>query len=142
MGEVLEFMRLLWALDHGLQSTSKRMVTRFGITGPQRLVIRIVGHYPGISAGEVSDILHLHPSTLTGVLRRLEREGALKRTLDPEDHRRWHLYLTPKGRTFDRLQSGTVESGVKRALGRISKAKLKVAQEILSVLSREMNRES
>ena len=27
---------------------------------------------PGIAAGKVSEILHLHPSTLTGVLKRLE----------------------------------------------------------------------
>jgi len=42
LGPVLEFMKQLWAVDHGLQSLSKRMESRFGITGPQRLVVRIV----------------------------------------------------------------------------------------------------
>ena len=68
-------MRLLWAVDHGLQRRSKRMAATLGVTGPQRLVIRIVGRFPGISAGRLASILHLHPSTLTGILRRLERGG-------------------------------------------------------------------
>src|SRR2546423_15613008 len=51
LGPVLEFMKQLWAVDHGLQSASKRMEASFGITGPQRLVVRIVGRFPGIAAG-------------------------------------------------------------------------------------------
>ena len=31
---VLDFMRLLWNVEHGLQSTSKHMETTLGITGP------------------------------------------------------------------------------------------------------------
>src|SRR5262245_19404785 len=82
LGEVLEFMRLLWAVDHTLSSASKRMDAAIGVTGPQRLVIRIVGRYPGISAGDVAALMHVHPSTLTGVLSRLERRGSLKRKVD------------------------------------------------------------
>ena len=71
LGAVLDFMRRLWALDHALQSISKRMETTLGLTGPQRLVIRIVGHSPGISAGKLAELMHVHHSTLTGVLGRL-----------------------------------------------------------------------
>jgi DNA-binding MarR family transcriptional regulator len=74
LGAVLDFMRLLWAVDHALQSASKRMEANFGMTGPQRLVVRIVGRFPGTPAGRVSQILHVHPSTLTGILKRLEAE--------------------------------------------------------------------
>ena len=58
---VLDFMRLLWSVEHELQSTSKRMETTLGITGPQRLVLRIVIERPGLSAGELARIVHLHP---------------------------------------------------------------------------------
>jgi MarR family transcriptional regulator, organic hydroperoxide resistance regulator len=33
---VLDFMRLLWSIEHGLQRMSKRMESEIGITGPQR----------------------------------------------------------------------------------------------------------
>ena len=70
LGKVLDFMRLIWALDHGLQSLSKRMQASIGLTGPQRVALRVLGRRPGISAGALSDILRLHPSTLTGILHR------------------------------------------------------------------------
>ena len=54
LGPVLDFLRLLWAVDHGLQSVSKRMEAEHGITSPQRLVLRIVGLQPGIPAGRVA----------------------------------------------------------------------------------------
>src|SRR5713101_3874382 len=44
LGPVLQFMKQLWALDHGLQSASKRMKATYGITGPQRLESRGVLH--------------------------------------------------------------------------------------------------
>lgn len=62
--DVLQFMQLLWAVVHGLERTSKRMILDVGVTGPQRLVLRVVGLYPGVSAGELATILHVHPSTL------------------------------------------------------------------------------
>ncbi|HEX9243712.1 MAG TPA: MarR family transcriptional regulator [Anaeromyxobacter sp.] len=116
LGPVLEFMRALWALDHAFQSASKRMERRFGVTAPQRIVVRIVGRFPGISAGEVAEILHLHPSTLTGVLKRLQARGVVLRTTDPADGRRALLSLTARGRKIDALRSGTVEATVQRVL--------------------------
>src|SRR3954467_2899161 len=101
LGAVLDFMRLLWALDHALQSASKRMESTHGITGPQRLVVRIVGRFPGIAAGRVAEILHVHPSTLTGILKRLEQRAILQRQSDPRDARRALFSLTPKGKKLD-----------------------------------------
>src|SRR5256885_13894887 len=114
LGAVLDFMRLLWALDHALQSASKRMESNFGMTGPQRLVMRIVGRFPGIAAGRVAEILHVHPSTLTGILKRLESRGLLQRRTDPRDARRALFMLTPKGRKLDTVRTGIVEQAVRR----------------------------
>ena len=119
LGQVLEFMRSLWALDHQLQSASKRMEAGAGVTGPQRLVLRIVGRFPGISAGEVSQILHLHPSTLTGILRRLSDHGLIERRADPSDARRALLHLTARGRGIDGVRTGTVSSWVSRGKERL-----------------------
>src|SRR5437016_8860601 len=138
LGAVLDFMRLLWALDHALQSASKRMESNFGMTGPQRLVMRIVGRFPGIAAGRVAQILHVHPSTLTGILKRLEARGILQRRPDPRDARRALLALTAKGRKLDNLRTGTVEQAVRRVLG-TDAAKVSAAQEVLAALSEELD---
>lgn len=140
LGEVLELMRLLWRLDHGLQATSKRMAATLGVTGPQRLVIRIVGRFPNIAAGELADILCIHPSTLTGVLRRLEDRGVLVRLQDSYDGRRALFRLTPKGRDLDAARSGTVEAAVRRALSKLTHQQVTTAREVFHVLEEELQR--
>ncbi|WP_437330532.1 MarR family winged helix-turn-helix transcriptional regulator [Sorangium sp. So ce381] len=135
LGEVLDFMKLLWAVDHGLQSTSKRMESKMGVTGPQRLVIRIVGRYPGISAGQLAEIMQLHPSTLTGVLKRLQERGIIERRVDPKDGRRALLGLTARGRELDSLRTGTVEAAVRQALKSVPRRKLDAAQDVLAAVA-------
>ncbi|ADO75154.1 MarR family winged helix-turn-helix transcriptional regulator [Stigmatella aurantiaca] len=138
LGEVLEFMRLLWAVDHGLQSTSKRMESNLGVTGPQRLVLRLVGRFPGITAGALAQILHVHPSTLTGVLKRLEKRGVLERKSDPLDGRKALFALTEAGRALDVPATGTVEAAVQRVLSRMPRARIVHTQEVLTALAEEL----
>ena len=138
LGAVLDFMRLLWAVDHSLQSASKRMEASFGITGPQRLVVRIVGRFPGIAAGRVAEILHVHPSTLTGILKRLEARGVLQRRSDPRDARRALFGLTAKGRKLDTVRTGAIELAVRRVIT-VDPQKVAAAQEILAALSAELD---
>ena len=141
LGDVLDFMRLLWAVDHGLQSMSKRMEAKIGVTGPQRLVIRIVGRYPGISAGELAEILELHPSTLTGVLRRLQERGIVERRTDPKDGRRALFELTPRGKELDAMRVGTVESIVRSTIKTLPRRKIESAQEVLTTLAESLRPE-
>jgi DNA-binding MarR family transcriptional regulator len=140
LGQAFEFMRALWAVDHQLQSASKRLEASAGVTGPQRMVIRLVGRFPSISAGQVSDLLHLHPSTLTGILKRLEKSGLVLRRPDPADGRRALLVLSARGRSIDAVRGGTVEAGVRRALARLSPRAVSVAREVLEALSDELAR--
>ena len=142
LGTVLDFMRLLWKMNHELESLSKRLVATAGVTGPQRLVVRIVGRRPDIAAGTLAGILHMHPSTLTGILERLVRRGLLTRERDPADGRRVLLALTAKGRRADTMRRGTVEAAVGRAIRKFSETQLAMAAEVLSVVSESMAEES
>lgn len=135
LGDILDFMRLLWAVDHGLHSTSKRMNTSIGVTGPQRLVLRMTGKFPGISAGELAQILHVHKSSLTGVLQRLEARGLLKRAADPADGRRAIFSLTAKGKELDAVRAGTVEQAIRKVLGRVPKEQIEVTREVLQAVA-------
>jgi DNA-binding MarR family transcriptional regulator len=141
LGRVLEFIRLLWALDHALQSTSKWMQVRLGVTWPQRLSIRMIGCFPGLSAGTLAGLLHLHPSTLTGVLQRLTGRRLIRRVADPRDARRALLWLTPSGRRIDRGRRGTVEAAVTRALAIPRARHLSAVRVLLVELERELRRE-
>jgi DNA-binding MarR family transcriptional regulator len=139
LGPTLEFLRLLWALDHRLQTTSKHMLGELGVTGTQRMAVRFIGRFDTISAGELSDLLHLHPSTLTGVLDKLVTAGLVLRSRDPHDARRAQLSLTDAGRTVDRVQRGTVEAAVKRALAQSSELEIDATRTMLRRLRDELD---
>jgi DNA-binding MarR family transcriptional regulator len=138
LGGVLDFMRLLWAVDHGLQATSKRMLARMGVTGPQRLAVRIIGRFPGISAGRLAKVLYVHASTLTGIVARLEARRLVTRWPDPKDARRALFGLTAGGRALNETRAGTVEAALARALADVPKEKLEVAEEVLMVVIRAL----
>lgn len=141
-GKTLQFMQQLWELTHALQSLSKRMETAIGVTGPQRLALRIIGRQPGISAGELSNALRIHPSTLTGILRRLEERKTIRREADPEDARRARLHLAPNGKGVDRERSPTVEAAVRRAMMHCSASDLAAAKRVLRRMIDELEREA
>jgi DNA-binding MarR family transcriptional regulator len=139
LGDVLQFMRVLWAVVHALQSTSKRMEQRAGVTGPQRLVLRVVGLFPGVSAGDLARLLHVHPSTLTGVLRRLGAQRLLTRQASQADRRRAVLRLTAAGRRINARRSGTVEAAVERLLRKLSARERASARRALVLLAEELD---
>lgn len=142
LGKVLEFMRLLWAVDHGLHTLSKRMESRLGVTAPQRFVLRLVGRFPDSAAGHIATLLKIHPSTLTGVLKRLEQRKLIERIEDEDDRRRTLLRLTAEGRGLDAMRGpGTVESAVRRALGRFDPEELETARQVLTAIAQELDEE-
>jgi DNA-binding MarR family transcriptional regulator len=139
VGDAMDFLRLIWAVDHALQRRSKAMAAQLGITGPQRLVIRIVGRYPSIHARQLTDILQLHPSSVTALLKRLERRGLIRRRLDERDRRRWLLGLTRRGQVLNREAPGTIEAAVQRTLDATSRRELDGARIVLNALTRELD---
>lgn len=135
----LQFMQVLWSLDHALMTRSKRMETTLGVTGPQRLVIRLISDHPGISAGTLAATLKFHPSTITGVLRRLQAARLIRRRADPADGRRVLVDLTPFGKTVSERTDGTIEDGVRRALRKASARDIDATRRVLTAIARELD---
>lgn len=140
-GETLQFMQKLWDLTHALNVRSKRMGKKQGVTGPQRLVVRVLGQSPAMAASDISRTLGIHPSTLTGILARLERQGAVQRRVDPLDRRRIRFRLTARGLRIDQERKGTVEAAIRRALGRVNTATADVAAKLIDTLTEELGRD-
>ncbi len=138
----LDFLRLLWALDHALQAASKRMLLRYGVTSPQRFAIRFVGQSPGLGAGDLARALEDHPSTVTGILRRLGERGLVRRVVHPTDRRKVLLTLTDAGRRIETAMTGTVEGSVKRAFERLTQEEILTARRVLNLLVEALGEET
>ena len=140
-GETLRFMQRLWDLVHALDVRSKRMAKTLGVTGPQRLVIRVLGRPPAMAASDIAETLGMHPSTLTGILRRLEGHRMIERKVDDADRRRARFRLTARGKQIDRERKGTVEVAVRRALGRADASIIGKTSVMLTLLTEELSRD-
>lgn len=142
LGGALEFLKGLWALNHAMERLSLRMLDELGVTAQQRLVIRCVGKYPGITSGGLAATLHLNAGTMSVALDRLENKGLVERRRDPRDRRRVLLGLTASGRRFDRKTPGTVEHAVNRLLEDESAADIEAAKRVIDKLSSLLSEEA
>lgn len=139
--ETLQFLGVLWALDQELRTLSKRMEVQLGVTGPQRLALRLIGAWPSLPASALAAGLHLHPSTVTGLILRLVRKGLVRRQPDPRDGRRVLLVLTPRGVRINRQRRGTVEAAVSRLLLEVPSGRLAITRDVLGRLRESVGRE-
>jgi DNA-binding MarR family transcriptional regulator len=135
LGEPLDFLQRLWELNHALERVSAEMERTLGVTAQQRLVLRCVGKFPGMTMGELARVLHLDPGTVSASVRRLEARGLVARRGDPRDGRRVCLGLTRAGRSLGRPSARTVEHAVIRLIEECSPADLVVTKTVLGTLT-------
>ncbi len=139
-GDTLLFMQRLWDLTHAMNVRSRRMSRDLGVTGPQRIVIRMIGLMPGCSATDLAKALAMHPSTLTGILARLDRDGLIDRTVADDDRRRSVFQLTAKGKRIDRSHKGTAEGAIRRALNRADERLVEATRDMVDLIIAELER--
>jgi DNA-binding MarR family transcriptional regulator len=86
----------------------------------------------------LAKLLYVHPSTLSGILKRLQRQGLVRRRLDPRDARRFLLSLTDKGRLLDVETEGTIEATVQRVLKQAKASQIEAAGGLLRSLAESL----
>jgi DNA-binding MarR family transcriptional regulator len=133
--EAIEFMRVMWELAHALEKRSKWMHRELGITGPQRLVLRVIGEQPGLSPGEAARQLSLNPGTVSRLVAALERSGLVDRNGHDGDGRRQVLTLTRKGKALNDRRGGTIESAVREALANAGPGEARAARKFVARLN-------
>ena len=134
----LALLRTVWDIDHRLQSQSKRMRARIGVTGPQRLVLRMLLVAPDATPSAVARMLYFDRSTVTVIVRSLERAKLVRRAAHATDKRAITLALTPKGRRIAEQRTGTIEALFRRAIARLPHRDVDVARRVLEAIAREL----
>ena len=137
MGPALDFLRVLWSVEHALQSSSKRSDRETGATAPQQLALRVLSLRPGITSSDIAEALHLHPSTMTGIIQRLERDGMITRKADAADARKTLLVATAKGKKLVSGQGSATEAAIKKVLAKMP-GKVDAARELLAAIAAEL----
>ncbi|MCA9678878.1 MAG: MarR family transcriptional regulator [Kofleriaceae bacterium] len=76
------------------------LLGELGLTYPQYLVLMVLWEHDGLSVGDLGARLHLNSATLTPVLKRLQRQGLVRRQRRPSDDRTVENWLTDAGRAL------------------------------------------
>jgi DNA-binding MarR family transcriptional regulator len=128
-------MQALWALAHALEARSKWMHRNLSVTGPQRLLLRVIGESPGCTPGAAARRLSLNPGTASRLASGLERSGLVRRERDREDGRRQQLILTRRGEIVNGHRRGTVEAAVREALAKATPCEVRLARRFIRRLA-------
>lgn len=99
---------------------TKDLAARYGVTGPQLAVVKMLEPVGKLSLSELSWKIRARNSTVTGIIDRMEREGLVERRRSEDDRRVIHIQLTKKGQ---------------RLAGEIPVEPVQIFRQILSELS-------
>ena len=75
---------------------SKKLSKKFGLTGPQLMVLKEIKKYPSAPISSISKNISLSQATVTSILDRLEQQGFACRKRSEDDKRKVYICLTPK----------------------------------------------
>lgn len=132
-------MRALWEVEHGLNARSKLMHRRLGLTGPQRLLLRLVERLGPLTQGQLAHFLHVHPASVSRLVQTLNGRGLLTVTSDPGDRRQRIVTLGPRAWRALGPRDDTVEGAIRRALDGLKPREVARVLGVLGRISRELH---
>lgn len=103
-------------------------------------VLGKLGKRDGVRIAELGLCAGLEPSTMTGVIDRMERDGLVHRADDPRDRRVQNILLTELGTSVRTKVLKAVNATLKESFKGIDEKKIKIAKEVLRQVLINTNR--
>jgi len=133
--EISETVQSLRRIVKTLEDYSQQVSGEFGITGPQLWALKTISEHDVLPLGQLSKKMYLHPSTVTGVVDRLESKGYVARGRDATDRRIVTVSLTAAGRALVRKAPSPVQGKMIYGLRKLKRDELHVIHESLRKLA-------
>jgi MarR family transcriptional regulator, organic hydroperoxide resistance regulator len=135
---ISEIMQSLRRIFKSIQDYSQEVSKKFGITGPQLWALKTISLNGSLSLGELSQKMYLHPSTISGVVDRLEKKKYVQRDRGKEDRRVVQVRLTPAGKALARRAPNPIQGRMVYGLGKLKRDQLGSIYEALERLVKIM----
>jgi DNA-binding MarR family transcriptional regulator len=92
----------LYSSAHAIQHVYRPGLDALGLTYPQYLAMSVLWSAEGpVTVGRLGERLFLDSSTMTPLLKRLEKAGLIERRRAQSDERRVEIFLTDAGRAME-----------------------------------------
>ncbi len=90
-----------------------QLLEKIGLHPGQAHLLGVVGHEEGISQNQLAKVLNIKPATVTGMIKKLEKAGFIKRKVDEADQRVMRVYTTEIGKELS-LELKSYYNGIKK----------------------------
>ncbi len=106
----------VYSTEHAFARLYKGLLAPLGLTYPQFLVLVVLWQEDAQTVNGIGAQVGLESSTLTPLLKRMEKAGLLTRARDEEDERRVRVRLSPRGAAL-RSEARGIATCVAKATG-------------------------
>jgi len=128
---VFDNLRRVIQIVHGYSNRAQRVE---GLTGPQLWAIKVLSGSAPVRVSDLARQMYLHPSTVVGILDRLEAKGLAARIRSKRDHRVVEVELTEKGKAISGRSPVVAQGLLLHGLEVLSGHDLRVVSEGLEAL--------
>ncbi len=112
---LVSLRRIIRAID----IHSRKLSSRYDLTAPQLICLLVTARQGPLTGTRISGIVHLSPSTVVGILDRLEKKGLIRRARDLGDRRLVYVTVTEKGAGLAEIAPTPLQDGLANALKRL-----------------------
>lgn len=97
-GVIKEIVGSIRKLVRAVYVDSQKMSRQYGLTGQQSQILRLLFNGGSMSSADLSRLMYVTPSNITGIIDRLEKKGLVERTRKEGDRRVALINLTDAGK--------------------------------------------
>jgi DNA-binding MarR family transcriptional regulator len=115
---------------------SQKMSRQFGLTGQQSVVLRLLINNGSMSSADLSRLMYVTPSNMTGIIDRLEKKGLIQRMRKEGDRRVALISLTDTGK---KLGVGIPDPIEKKFINQLADLELEHVQLLAMAMNQILN---
>jgi len=115
----LRILQSLRRIIRAIDIHSRKIFATHGLTGPQLLSLITIAEYGPLTSVELGKRIHLSPSTIVGILDRLENKGLIARNRDPHDRRKVYVSVLERGHEIAERAPSPLQDKLAQALSNL-----------------------
>lgn len=116
----LKILQALRKIIRSVDLHSRKLSMQHNITAPQLVTLLAIAEHGPVTIAALSTEIHLGPSTLVGIIDRLEDKNLVVRERDRLDRRKIYIKATREGESFLSSAPSPLQEKLARALERLS----------------------
>jgi DNA-binding MarR family transcriptional regulator len=132
VAEIMDNIRRVFQV---VNEQSKRVERETGLTGPQVWAIKVIAEHGNIRVSDLAKNMYLHPTTVVGIIDRLEKRGLVSRLRSQEDRRVVDVALTDEGRSLVESSPEVASNKITHGLESLSEPQLDIIYQGLDRLT-------